>query len=222
MSTKVRSTTASGSVVYESERAVDEYLQFHYETPDKIWKFSEISAPGTDFMPKCAEICAKFANLEGESRALDLGCAVGRASFELSKGFSEVVGIDFSAAFISAAQAIQKSQKSDYSALISGEIREKRTVFAPKNANSDRISFEIGDACELNCEKLGEFDAILAANLLCRLPHPMKFLESVPKLLKKRRNFGPCFAVFLARRIYRSERMDWRKNGRKWRNRRFL
>jgi SAM-dependent methyltransferase len=32
-----------------------------------------------------------------ESRALDLGCAVGRASFELSKGFSEVVGIDFSA-----------------------------------------------------------------------------------------------------------------------------
>jgi hypothetical protein len=71
-------------------------------------------------------------------------------------------------AFISAAQAIQKSQKSDYSALISGEIREKRTVFAPKNANSDRISFEIGDACELNCEKLGEFDAILAANLLCR------------------------------------------------------
>lgn len=26
----VRSTTASGSVVYESERAVHEYLQFHF------------------------------------------------------------------------------------------------------------------------------------------------------------------------------------------------
>ena len=28
--TPVRSTTASGSVVYESQRAVDEYLQMHY------------------------------------------------------------------------------------------------------------------------------------------------------------------------------------------------
>jgi hypothetical protein len=31
MSTQaVRSTTASGSAVYESSRAVDEYLQFHF------------------------------------------------------------------------------------------------------------------------------------------------------------------------------------------------
>lgn len=30
--TTVRSTTASGSVVYESERAVHEYLQFHFGT----------------------------------------------------------------------------------------------------------------------------------------------------------------------------------------------
>lgn len=29
---QVRSTTASGSAVYESERAVHEYLQFHYGT----------------------------------------------------------------------------------------------------------------------------------------------------------------------------------------------
>lgn len=27
---QVRSTTASGSLVYESDRAVHEYLQFHY------------------------------------------------------------------------------------------------------------------------------------------------------------------------------------------------
>jgi hypothetical protein len=33
---------------------------------------------------------------------VDIGCAVGRSSFELSRGFKEVVGIDFSASFIHA------------------------------------------------------------------------------------------------------------------------
>ena len=33
-------------------------------------------------------------------RALDLGCAVGRASFELARHFDHVDGVDFSARFI--------------------------------------------------------------------------------------------------------------------------
>ena len=31
---------------------------------------------------------------------------------------------------------------------------------------------------------IGQFDVILASNLLCRLPHPRKFLSDVPSLLK--------------------------------------
>jgi 2-polyprenyl-3-methyl-5-hydroxy-6-metoxy-1,4-benzoquinol methylase len=33
-------------------------------------------------------------------RALDIGCAVGRSSFELARNFKEVVGIDFSHRFV--------------------------------------------------------------------------------------------------------------------------
>jgi len=33
-------------------------------------------------------------------RALDLGCAVGRSSFELAREYQEVVGIDISQTFI--------------------------------------------------------------------------------------------------------------------------
>ena len=36
--------------------------------------------------------------------ALDLGCAVGGAAFELARSFSHVLGIDFSHKFIEAAQ----------------------------------------------------------------------------------------------------------------------
>ena len=40
------------------------------------------------------------------TRALDVGCAVGGASFHLSTDFAEVVGIDFSHAFVDMANAL--------------------------------------------------------------------------------------------------------------------
>lgn len=40
-----------------------------------------------------------------------------------------------------------------------------------------------GDACALSAD-LRPFDAILAANLLCRLPEPMKFLDRAKDLVK--------------------------------------
>lgn len=45
-----------------------------------------------------------------------------------------------------------------------------------------------GDACNLPRveEAFGPFDAILASNLLCRLPKPQEFLSSLPRLLKPR------------------------------------
>merc|ERR1712080_68043 len=44
-------------------------------------------------------------------------------------------------------------------------------------------SFEAGDACNLRVN-LGAFDAVLAANLLCRLPEPLRFLERCKQLVK--------------------------------------
>lgn len=40
-----------------------------------------------------------------------------------------------------------------------------------------------GDACSLP-EALGQFDAVLAANLLCRLPAPGAFLSRTATLVK--------------------------------------
>ena len=46
-------------------------------------------------------------------------------------------------------------------------------VVAPHTAN---LSFAKADACDLP-RSLGAFDAVLAANLLCRLPDPAAFLD---------------------------------------------
>lgn len=39
-------------------------------------------------------------------KAMDIGCAVGRASFELSRWFDHVLGIDYSARFIQVASML--------------------------------------------------------------------------------------------------------------------
>lgn len=53
----------------------------------------------------CARQCA--ASAPKKSRCLDIGCAVGGAAFEMARDFEEVVGFDFSAAFIDAANSMK-------------------------------------------------------------------------------------------------------------------
>ena len=129
-----RSVTASGSTVYESESAVEEYLDFHFQAVDsdgqKYFPYDDDVLPTSivdnrlgGFATRCADICSQFAvqNKIALGRALDVGCAVGASSFELSKTYSEVVGLDFSHAFIDAAKQISKT----------GVIKNRRRIEGP-------------------------------------------------------------------------------------------
>jgi ubiquinone/menaquinone biosynthesis C-methylase UbiE len=49
---------------------------------------------------------------------LDVGCATGRHSFELARDFDEVVGFDFSSAFVQACNKMKTNGRSDYKALV--------------------------------------------------------------------------------------------------------
>lgn len=45
-----------------------------------------------------------------------------------------------------------------------------------------RVSFEVGDAMNLRPD-LGSFDVVLAANLVCRLPDPARFVKRLADLV---------------------------------------
>ena len=56
------------------------------------------------------------------SRALDIGCAVGRSSFELARVFDEVVGIDYSKAFVDNCRELKTNGRIMYEMVVEGDL----------------------------------------------------------------------------------------------------
>jgi len=87
--------------LYETELLLQQYLLFHYGTGEDQLPYPFGPHDALFYPVRCV---AEFAPFFGETvRALDLGCAVGRSSFELARHAREVIGIDLSRRFIQAA-----------------------------------------------------------------------------------------------------------------------
>ena len=111
----------------------------------------------------------------------DLGCAAGRATFELAKHFEHVTGIDFSARFIGLGVQLAQQGVLRYTLADEGELvfyKERRLADLDLDGVRDKVEFFQGDACNLKPHFSG-YDLILAANLIDRLYSPRKFLGSV-------------------------------------------
>lgn len=168
------------STSYESSELLQQYLLFHYGEADRQmpWDFGPSSA--LDFPVRCVR---EGVQLPASGRALDIGCAVGRATFEFATIFDEVIGIDYSAAFVDAATRIAKEGELAYAYRETGTIVTEAIARKPLGMKGS-VSFEQGDAQALRPD-LGEFDCVLAANLLCRLGQPQDFLDRLPSLVKQ-------------------------------------
>ncbi|HEX4087021.1 MAG TPA: putative 4-mercaptohistidine N1-methyltransferase [Chthoniobacteraceae bacterium] len=169
--------------VYESERYLNEYLLFHYgEVEDVLaWDFGPADAVG--FAARCVSDCIEIGALGPKTRALDLGCAVGRSSFELARYCTEVVGIDFSKSFIQAALEIRRHGQIHFDRPDEGMLSTRCAAKAPPDVDRMRVHFEIGDALKLRAT-LGDFDVVLGANLLCRLEDPIQLILKFSQLVR--------------------------------------
>jgi len=180
---------------------VAEYLLFHFGAPKELFPYDarHVNPEALEFPKKCASICGELVHPPKVSptptRVLDIGCAVGGASFHLSKYFDEVVGIDFSQQFVDAANEIKEKGQMPYDVFTEGTERIDLMAKLPTGGGVDpsKCHFFQGDACDLKpgltavahskCSHVIEqFDVILGSNLLCRLPSPRKFLSSLYSL----------------------------------------
>ena len=173
----------STSDFYETERALSEYLLFHYGSPEQAlpWPFGPAGA--LDYPVRCVSECLEMARLPARPRALDLGCAVGRSTFELARHCSEVIGIDYSHRFIEVAHHLQQHGSIPYAYVEEGRLTTPATAKVPAEIHRDRVTFEQGDAQAMRPD-LGTFDVLLMANLVDRLADPRRCLGSLPSLVR--------------------------------------
>jgi len=162
---------------------LNEYLLFHYGAPDEVMSFSTGPVTALGFAERCVSECLDVGALPSGARALDLGCAVGRSSFELAKHCDEVIGIDFSRRFIEAAEHLRTVGKVHYLRRDEGELNTSLVATRPEGVQSERIHFEQGDAMSLRAD-LGSFDVVLMANLIDRLGRPELCLEQLGSLVR--------------------------------------
>ena len=87
---------------------------------------------------------------------LDVGCAVGGTSFELSAHFNEVVGLDYSQHFVDAANLMKDKSQVSIDILKQGEIFQQTIVKLSEHVDRSKVSFLQGDACHLD-PSLGSF-----------------------------------------------------------------
>lgn len=169
--------------IYESERLLNEYLLFHYGTREDVMPYDFGPREAVGFPARCVRETLDTALLPEGARALDLGCAVGRSSFELARHCAEVVGIDNSQSFIRAAVFLKKSGRIGFDRIEEGVLTTRCVVELPENIERSRVHFEVGDALKLRAT-LGDFDVVFAANLLCRLDDPLQLVLKFPHLVR--------------------------------------
>ncbi len=167
---------------YETDKLLGEYLLFHYGSAEEIAPPMPGLDAALDYPVRCVTECFALDRLPGTARALDLGCAVGRSTFELGRHGHEVIGIDYSQRFIDAAETIRRDGEMSYDRIDEGRLSTRLVAHAPPDVDRSRLHFEAGDAMDLRGD-LGCFDAVLMANLIDRLADPQRCLAQLGSLL---------------------------------------
>lgn len=170
--------------IYETDKLLAEYLLFHYGVAAEILPSASAGMEAALFYPvRCVTECVDVSALPAQARALDLGCAVGRSTFELARHCTEAIGIDFSHRFVEAAAAIAADGALSYARTDEGALTTPLVAQMPVGVAPERVAFEQGDAMALRAD-LGTFDVVLMANLIDRLRAPLRCLERLPALVK--------------------------------------
>ena len=124
---------------------------------------------------------------ESSGWALDIGCSVGRLSFELSKTHSRVIGIDTSVSFIEKARELLRNRKLRFDLIVEGFITEERACeFDPRWAY-DRVEFVVADALALPFPK-NYFSTVTSINVLEKVSRPIQHMLDVSRVLKDTRS----------------------------------
>lgn len=160
--------------IYESDELVSQYCEFQY---------GEEYFGVKNFAIECAKIASQFSS--NKTKALDLGCATGRATYELAKEFDEVEGVDFSVRFVQVGSKLKEEGYVAFTSKEEGELVVNKKVSIEAlgyEKLKGKVSFWQGDACNMK-PNFNSYDVVMATNLIDRLYQPLLFLNSIDERL---------------------------------------
>ena len=160
--------------VYETDEAISKYCDLHYGQIE-------------NFAKKSVEILKPYLKKTNTNKVLDLGCLVGRTSFELAKIFDEVMAIDISANLINIGVKLKNYDSLVYKVRQNDDNLEEKSISLKEldlNHIKDKVTFMQGDACNLK-EIYSGYDLIFCHDLIDRLYNQDKFFDDIPKRLNQ-------------------------------------
>jgi SAM-dependent methyltransferase len=185
---------------YETEQYLSEYLLFHYGRPSQLCPFGFVPKEALRFHERIREECllrvrpskadrrqrrnVRLPSRSIPTRALDLGCGVGRFTFELGLVVNEVLGLDNSKRFITAARRMAARRALTARVRESGAQFRKTKLVLPKRLRTAAVRFAVSDAMNLSRFANGAFDVVAAINLICRLPNPKRFFQQLRHIVR--------------------------------------
>jgi len=190
--------------MYESSKILSEYLLFHYGTEKEILPYSSSSSSfqlpkdALDFPKRVGDEVRKqwenriklipinqqslYSN-PSNPRALDIGCAVGRTTFELARiDGIKVEGMDYSKAFVDTANLLKEKGSFAFEYVEEGKITSKTLIQISNEIDRSKVNFWKGDACNLP-GAIGPYDIVVMANLIDRLHSPLTVLTQIGSIM---------------------------------------
>ncbi|MCP3874870.1 MAG: methyltransferase domain-containing protein [Desulfobacteraceae bacterium] len=158
---------------YNSKNMLSAYLWSHYSE-----YFNGPNA--TDAYQKWA---SHFEKADGW--ALDIGCSVGRLSFEMSKTHTHVIGIDTSLSFVKQARQLLLEKHLEFDLIVEGNITQNRSCKLSSEYNFSTTEFIVADAMALPFRS-NLFSTAASVNILEKVPHPIQHLREVNRMLQKK------------------------------------
>lgn len=147
-----------------------------------LWSHYSEFFNGPDATDAYKKWAAAFTPQEGW--ALDIGCAVGRLTFEMTKTHDRAVGIDTSLSFIRAARTLAVQRRLEFDLIMEGEITEKRSSTLDPHFAFENAEFIVADATALPFRS-DRFATASSVNILEKVPAPALHLSEANRVMDK-------------------------------------
>lgn len=162
--------------VYETDQEVTQNCEAHYGSP---------SFNTANYNEQLAHFCVELFDNKPSRRALDLGCQVGRTTWELARHFDHVTGLDFTARNIRVGTRLQADGSAKYQFQYQGELvafNEIQLKELGLEGLSEKVAFWQADASNLK-PIFSNYDLIVLNDLIDRTTNPRKLLSTIHERL---------------------------------------